>query len=70
MISFQGEGTNVIKLFKAVIYQCLQYARVFVPGKPFQPSLMFVGKGRSLPQSGAPKSYFTVSLQPYPQALD
>ncbi len=24
-------------------------ARVLVPGKPFQPSLMFVGKAKSLP---------------------
>jgi hypothetical protein len=35
---------NVIKLFTAVIYKCLQYARVFFPGKPFQPSLMFFDK--------------------------
>jgi hypothetical protein len=26
---------------------------VFVPGKPFQPNLMFVGEARSLPKSGA-----------------
>jgi len=32
---------------------------VFVPGKPFQPSLMFVGKARRLPQSGAPERRFT-----------
>ncbi len=37
-------GVNVIKLLKAVIYKYLEYARVFVPGKPFQLSLMFVGK--------------------------
>jgi hypothetical protein len=28
---------------------------VFVPGKPFQLSLMFVGKARSLPYRGAPE---------------
>jgi hypothetical protein len=28
-------------------------------GKPFQPSLMFVGKARSQPKSGAPERYFT-----------
>ena len=28
-------------------------ARVFIPGKPFQPSLMIVGEARSLPLSGA-----------------
>jgi hypothetical protein len=37
--------------------------RIFVisycNGKPFQPSLMFVGKARSLPQSGAPERCFT-----------
>jgi hypothetical protein len=26
---------------------------MFIPGRPFQPSLMFLGKVRSLPQSGA-----------------
>jgi hypothetical protein len=46
-------GANVIKLFTAAIYEifnksmCL--ARVFVPGKPFQGSLMFEGEARSLP---------------------
>ncbi len=35
--------TNPIKLFTAVIYD-FHYKLVFVPGKPFQPSLMFVGK--------------------------
>ncbi len=29
-------------------------ARVFVPGKPFQPCLVFVGKASNLPKSGAP----------------
>ncbi len=28
---------------------------MFVPGKPFQPSLMFVGEARSLPKSRAPE---------------
>ncbi len=34
---------------------------MFVPGKPLQPSPMFVGKGkaRSLPQRGGPEWYFT-----------
>jgi hypothetical protein len=31
---------------------------VFVPGKPLQPSLMFVGKVRSLPYSGAIEMFF------------
>ncbi len=38
---------------------------MFVPGRPFQPNLMFVGKARSLPKSGAPeitsvKSFITM----------
>jgi hypothetical protein len=28
---------------------------VFVPGKPFQPSLMFMGKARRLLKSGTPE---------------
>jgi len=32
---------------------------VIVPGKPFQPSLMFVGKARSLTYSRAPERCFT-----------
>ncbi len=52
-------GANPIKKFKAVIYGFLELDRVFVPGKPFQPSLMFVGKARGLPKSGVPKRCFT-----------
>ncbi len=33
-------------------------ARLFVPGKPIQPSLIFVGNARGLPYSGAPERYF------------
>ncbi len=43
-------------LFTPVIYKCPYYARVFVPGKPFQPSLMFEGKNGSLPLRGEPKN--------------
>jgi hypothetical protein len=46
-------GGNVIKLFLSVI--C---GFSFAPGKPFQPSVMFVGEGKSLSLSGAPESYF------------
>ncbi len=42
------------KLFTAVNYHCSQQARVFVPGRPFQPCLIFVGKARSLPWSETP----------------
>ncbi len=39
-------GHNVIKLFISVTYKFSLKARLFVPGKPFQPNLMFVGKAR------------------------
>ncbi len=43
---------------------------MFVPGKPFQPSLMFVGKARSLPYCGAPeKVLHSGRLWPYRQIL-
>ncbi len=44
---------------------------VFVPGKPFQLSLMFVGKARSLTFSGARERCFTQEgwIQPYSQTL-
>ena len=41
------------KTLTSVILKFSQYARVFGPGKPFQPSLMFVGKASNPPQSGA-----------------
>jgi hypothetical protein len=37
-------GTNVIKHFTAVSYAFSQQARSFVPGKPFQSSLIIAGK--------------------------
>ncbi len=43
---------NVIKLFTLDIF--LWEALVFVPGMPFQPSLMFAIKARAFP-SGAPE---------------
>jgi hypothetical protein len=46
----QAPGPNVIKLFTLVIYEFLLQDRVFVPGMSFQPSLMLVGKARSLPK--------------------
>ncbi len=41
-------GPKVTKKFTAVIYECSYQAKVLVPAKPFQPSLTFVGKERSL----------------------
>jgi hypothetical protein len=39
-------GANPTKLFTAVIYSFT----VFVPGKPFQPGLLYVGKAKGLPE--------------------
>ncbi len=47
--TIQAPSANVIKLFMPVICE----ARVLVPGRHFQPSVMFVGKASSLPWSGA-----------------
>jgi hypothetical protein len=41
-------GACPIKLSTAVIYS-FRNKLMFVPGKPFRPSLMFVGEARSLP---------------------
>jgi hypothetical protein len=43
----KSTGANVIILFTAVSYDFSQLARVFVRGKPFQPSLMFAGKAKA-----------------------
>ncbi len=37
-------GANPIKLFTDVIYGFLLRAKMFVPGKPFQPSPKLAGK--------------------------
>ncbi len=56
-------GANVIKLFRALSCEFLQYTRAFVPGKPFQPSLMFVGKAGAY-LSGAPFQWTTLGYAP------
>jgi len=43
----------------AVSYECTKYAGVFDPGRLFQPSLMFVGKARNLPESRLPERRYT-----------
>jgi hypothetical protein len=52
--------SKVIKLISAVIYECSQQVRMFVPRRPFRPSLIFVGKAGSLPKSGVPEKRFWV----------
>ncbi len=41
--NFIKPGPNVIKLFTGVSYEFSSKARVFAPGKPFQPSILFAG---------------------------
>jgi hypothetical protein len=50
-------GGNFQKKFLVVIYEYSKRSRVFVPGKPFQLSLMFLDKARSLPKGGVPERY-------------
>ncbi len=47
---------DTIKLFK---FTNFRNKLVFVPGKPFQPSLMFMGEASGLPKSGAPERCFS-----------
>jgi hypothetical protein len=37
------------KIYSVIISNAYNKARVFVPSRPFHPSLMFVSKARSLP---------------------
>jgi len=43
-------GNNVIKLFTPAIFRFSYQARVFVPGRPFQLSLLFAGKAKTYPR--------------------
>ncbi len=54
------------KTFTAVIYD-FRNKLVFVPGKPFQPSLTFTGKAKDLPYSVATER---VGSWLYPQTLN
>ncbi len=56
LICPDNQRANVIKLFTGVINKFLLYARVFVRGKAFQPSLMFE-EARSLTRVKQPKSF-------------
>jgi hypothetical protein len=46
-------GPDLVKRFNSVINEFFYYARVFVPGKPFQISLMFASKAVAY-SSGTP----------------
>jgi hypothetical protein len=49
---------HIYKTFFFITYEWAEYTIVLVPGKPFQPSLMFVGKAKSLPSSRAHEMCF------------
>jgi hypothetical protein len=63
-------GPQVIKLFYGCNFLKLVIARVFVPASPFQPSLMFVGKARSLLLGGAHERSLLCKLGPCYQTSD
>jgi hypothetical protein len=64
-------GANVTKLFMAVSYDFSLQARAFVPGKPFQPSLMFAGRAEAYPSEALSQMLHSrVGSWPYPQILD
>ncbi len=62
----QVPGAIIIKLFNAEIFKWLYLAWMLFPGRPFQPSLMFVDKAKSLPL----KDLHSSRLRPYSQTLD
>ncbi len=56
-ITFYNIGQRFQCYITFLILTC-NWARVFVPTKTFQPSLMLAVKARNLPKSGAPESCF------------
>ncbi len=59
------------KTFPPVIYEVLYYSRMFVPRRPFQPSLIFGGKaGASLSVSTFQVVNSIPGFWPYSQTLD
>ncbi len=60
------------KTFTSLMYECLQYAKVFVIVKPFQLRLMFAIKiTHSLPEWSTSKILHSKArLWAYPQTLD
>ncbi len=55
-------GPKILDWERSYKMHCLSTLPVFVPGKPFQPSLMFAGKAGTYPTK-APGSW------PHPQTL-
>jgi hypothetical protein len=60
-LTIEFAGANVMKLFTAVSYEFSKLARVSVPCKPFQLSLLLAGKARNLPRSGASDRFFNTA---------
>jgi hypothetical protein len=58
IILFVITGPNIIKLFTTAVDECSNDV-AFIHSGPFQPSLMFVGKARSVPYSVAHEQCFT-----------
>jgi hypothetical protein len=56
-------GVNVIKMFYSLSLMLLQNKPLIVPCEPFQASLMFAGKERSLLQ----RDLYLVILRPWVQ---
>jgi hypothetical protein len=50
MILKRHEGLMLWKLFTDVIYEWAKEAGTFIPGKPFQSSLILAVKARRLPK--------------------
>ncbi len=50
MFMTSATGANVINLFKAISYNFCSKLEAFVPGKSFQPSLIFGGKAGAYPR--------------------
>jgi hypothetical protein len=62
-------GANFIKHFTGIIYEFLEKAGAFFPGKPFQRSLMFVGNAGAYPRE-VQVLHSRVPSRPYLQTLD
>ncbi len=64
-----GPWSQCYKTFTDISYDFSLYARAFVLGNPFQPSLTFVGKAGANPNE-ANVLHYKVGTRPYPQTVD
>jgi hypothetical protein len=72
-------GKQVCLFVQASVFVQIRRSKSAGHGMPFQPSLIFVGKTRSMPKRGVPERYLeksawkvlhTGSLRPYSETLD